>query len=288
MGRQPVGADVTTGAFVGTVLTWLQATFAAITHTHAGTDITSGTVAAARLPDATSGAKGVVQLAGDIGGTAAAPTVAKIATATISGSPGTPSSSNFLRGDGTWAAAGGAFPASYSGGPSGGQVVPPFSTGAGTGSQIGSQPAGARLVWFPVNLGACTITGFQVNVTTAGDGSSVIKVGLYSDWGGVRPNALVQTLGTVASTTTGLKALTGLSYAWPGGTLWVAAVEQGHTSTCAQVTNDTIQFPVATIQSLSTSIQGICQDSVSGTLPANASGENAFTTIRPRIYLTIQ
>ncbi|MEU3455633.1 hypothetical protein ABZ671_18830 [Micromonospora sp. NPDC006766] len=44
-------------------------------HTHTAADISSGTLAAARLPDATTGAKGVVQLAGDLAGTAAAPTV---------------------------------------------------------------------------------------------------------------------------------------------------------------------------------------------------------------------
>ncbi|XTZ13866.1 hypothetical protein ACQSSU_20430 [Micromonospora echinospora] len=49
------------------------------THQHAAGDITSGTVAAARLPDATSGSRGVVQLAGDLAGTAAAPTVPGLA-----------------------------------------------------------------------------------------------------------------------------------------------------------------------------------------------------------------
>jgi hypothetical protein len=44
-------------------------------HSHVATDIASGTIAAARLPSATSGALGAIQLTGDLGGTAASPTV---------------------------------------------------------------------------------------------------------------------------------------------------------------------------------------------------------------------
>lgn len=56
------------------------------------------------VTDATTTAKGVVQLGGDLTGTAAAPVVAnaKITMAKISAA-GTPSSTTYLRGDGTWA-----------------------------------------------------------------------------------------------------------------------------------------------------------------------------------------
>lgn len=50
-------------------------------------------------PDATTGSKGKVQLAGDLGGTAALPSVLKVAGVTVSG---TPTSANYLRGDGVW------------------------------------------------------------------------------------------------------------------------------------------------------------------------------------------
>lgn len=61
--------DARTGAIT------LNDLYSAVGHAHAGTDITSGTVAAARLPDAAAGSKGIIQLAGDLGGTAASPTV---------------------------------------------------------------------------------------------------------------------------------------------------------------------------------------------------------------------
>lgn len=48
-------------------------------HAHAATDITSGTLAAGRLPDANTSTKGAIQLAGDLGGTAALPTVPGLA-----------------------------------------------------------------------------------------------------------------------------------------------------------------------------------------------------------------
>lgn len=51
-----------------------------VSHTHAAADITGGTLAIARLPAATGAAAGIVQLAGDLGGTSAAPTVPGLAT----------------------------------------------------------------------------------------------------------------------------------------------------------------------------------------------------------------
>jgi hypothetical protein len=49
--------------------------YSALGHVHSGADITTGTVSVARLPDATTIANGIVRLAGDLGGTAASPTV---------------------------------------------------------------------------------------------------------------------------------------------------------------------------------------------------------------------
>ncbi len=53
-------------------------------HVHDGGDITTGTVASGQLPDASAGAKGAVQLAGDLAGTAATPTVV-VASETVAG-----------------------------------------------------------------------------------------------------------------------------------------------------------------------------------------------------------
>jgi len=62
-------------------------------------------LAAGDLPAATTGAQGAVQLAGDLGGTAASPQVLEIQGRVISSPPtGGAETTDFLRGDGTWAA----------------------------------------------------------------------------------------------------------------------------------------------------------------------------------------
>lgn len=69
-------------------------------HTHAAADIASGTVAIARLPDATDTTKGIVQLAGDLGGTAASPTVPGLASREPALTAGT--TAQYYRGDKSW------------------------------------------------------------------------------------------------------------------------------------------------------------------------------------------
>lgn len=69
-------------------------------HTHAAADIVSGIMAIARLPDATDLAKGIVQLAGDLGGTAASPTVPGLAGKEPAFTAGT--TTQYLRGDKSW------------------------------------------------------------------------------------------------------------------------------------------------------------------------------------------
>jgi hypothetical protein len=71
------------------------------------------TLEAGDLPAATTGAQGAVQLAGDLGGAAAAPEVLKIQGTAIAAPPG--GTTGFLRGDGNWASPAGSATASVFG-----------------------------------------------------------------------------------------------------------------------------------------------------------------------------
>lgn len=70
------------------------------THVHGAADITTGTIAGARLPLATDDTTGIIQLAGDLGGTAASPTVPGLAGKEATITPGT--TAQYYRGDKTW------------------------------------------------------------------------------------------------------------------------------------------------------------------------------------------
>jgi len=73
---------------------------AGLTHAHSGADITSGTVASARLATATGAAVGAIQLAGDLGGTATSPTVPGLSGKEPSITAGT--TAQYYRGDKSW------------------------------------------------------------------------------------------------------------------------------------------------------------------------------------------
>ncbi len=69
-------------------------------HVHSGADITTGTVASARLAAATNAAVGAVQLAGDLGGTATSPTVPALSGKEATIAAGT--TAQYFRGDKSW------------------------------------------------------------------------------------------------------------------------------------------------------------------------------------------
>lgn len=73
---------------------------AALTHTHVATDVTSGTFASARIPQATSGAIGGIQLSGDLGGSATVPTVPGLSGKEPTIATGT--TGQYYRGDKSW------------------------------------------------------------------------------------------------------------------------------------------------------------------------------------------
>lgn len=69
-------------------------------HTHSAADITSGTISTARIPVATTGAAGAVQLSGDLAGSADSPTVPGLAGKEATVTAGT--TAQYYRGDKTW------------------------------------------------------------------------------------------------------------------------------------------------------------------------------------------
>ncbi len=69
-------------------------------HAHAASDITSGTLASARIPLATTTTTGAVQLAGDLGGTADSPTVPGLSLKESTIAAGT--TAQYYRGDKSW------------------------------------------------------------------------------------------------------------------------------------------------------------------------------------------
>lgn len=83
------------------------------------------------------------------------------------------------------------------------------------------------LTWFPFRCDSThTFTGIACEVTSAGGTGAVVRLGLYADASG-KPGTLVTDYGTIDATSTGRKAITGLTIALTPGWYWLAAVVQG-------------------------------------------------------------
>jgi len=161
-------------------------------------------------------------------------------------------------------------------------------SGSGTGDYIGAQPAGNRVVWVRAYMPACTIVSLSVNVTTGGDGASIIRFGIYADSaGGMEPAARLLSAGTVSTTSTGVKTLSSLTHAHAGGYVWIGLAAQGHTSSPCQVTTDANfgEYHGAIIGTPNWGYPSLSgQESVSSTLP-NPAAPDVFVAGAPRVLI---
>lgn len=201
--------------------------------THSG-DVT-GATALTIANDAVTNAKAANMAASTIKGRVTASTgdpedltPAQARTVIASDSGG--GTSNFLRADGTWAA------------PAGGGTVPPSYvtvgkpiTGTGFMLTIGTSSTtilhNAYSVWPVMFTDGATLSSLKVNCWT-GVASSEVKIGLFaSDSTGVRPGALVATLATFDTATSGQKTATGLSQAVTANVVyWIGAISSTSTN----------------------------------------------------------
>lgn len=87
-----------------------------------------------------------------------------------------------------------------------------------------------RPIVTPMVAPAQSWVGLACQVTTAGAAGAVARLGIYDDDGSGRPGTLIADVGTVDTTTTGLKLATG-AFQTSGGLVWVVLVAQGATAT---------------------------------------------------------
>lgn len=88
-------------------------------------------------------------------------------------------------------------------------------------------------VWSPVGGETVTVDAVAVRCSTAGDASSVHRLGLYTFSGG-EPSVLFSDLGTVDVSSTGTKTITGLGLSLPPGRYGFACALQRATSPTTQ------------------------------------------------------
>jgi predicted RecA/RadA family phage recombinase len=144
--------------------------------------------------------------------------------------------------------------------------------------------------------------GFKVKdisfaVVTAGAAGAVLRVGVYTvpNAKNVIPGSLIEELGTVDCTTTGLKTIvpTG-SITSTTGYVWVGAAAQGATCVMRSSQNITEGFEVDSLAGYMADFQGTpITESVSGSLPASwtqgwVAGTDVRTFFTPKMAMQVE
>lgn len=166
----------TDGGQGGSVL--VTATGSSTTHTLA--DWTA-LIGSGGVGDATGATKGILRLAGQLGGTATSPTVTGLTGAIVGpaniNATGTPSASTYFRGDGTWStpAGGGGGLSGLADGTTAAGVDPTGATDSTTGIQNVLTANAGKAVWFGPG------TYLVSSVISVPDGTAVLGVGNESD-----------------------------------------------------------------------------------------------------------
>ena len=170
-------------------------------------------VPVAQLPAATTGAKGAVQLAGDLAGTATAVTVAKVNGVAVTG---TPTSGQVITASSGTAAAWAS--------PSGGIPQPATETTwwaiLSAGADAGNSAIDSAQYCYPMQTGGQTVTAAGIWVNTAsGTAGSTMQISGYSlSSAGVFTNLF--NFGAFATDTTGFKSITA-TVTLPNGFWWL-------------------------------------------------------------------
>jgi len=129
---------------------------------------------------------------------------------------------------------------------------------------------------------ASTVTELGIYIPT-GVGSSTVRLGLYADNDGQPTGSPLVDAGTIDSSTTGYKSITGLSVSVNPGRYWIAAVSQGVAATVVGVLG--VATGIAANAGYSGSDITSCVDSatVSGALPSanpNSYGRGALVNLK--------
>lgn len=270
----------------------------------------------AGAPDATTSSKGIVQLAGDLGGTAGSPTVPALANkqpldAELTALAALASAANklpyfsgagmaaladltsfarMLLDDSDAAAARGTLAAATAPPPlkTGRYYFPISQHGSATSSALGNGTL--RLAPWLVDR-AITIDRIGGEITSIGDAGSKLRLGIYSDDGSGYPGALVLDAGQIAADSATVQELA-CNLTLQPGLYWIGAAVQSVTATQPTVrTLSSVWTPPVPLNfgsilpATGSTTFGYQQGGVTGALPANFSTTLSTIGGAPRLLI---